>query len=67
MNLEITPVFENGNVYYKEANLAVLCKKIYYQDIDSSNFLDDKIQKNYPKKDYHRMYIGEIYKIIENN
>lgn len=64
MNLEITPVFEDGNIYYKEARVVMLCKKIYYQDIDSKNFLEESIQKNYPINDYHRVYIGEIYKTL---
>ncbi|MBN2893607.1 MAG: flavin reductase [Bacteroidales bacterium] len=66
MNLEITPVVDEQNIYYKEARVVMLCKKIYYQDLDPKNFLDASIQKNYPQNDYHRMYIGEIYKTLEN-
>jgi hypothetical protein len=36
------------------------CKKIYYQDVQPANFVDDRIHSEYPIKDYHRMYIGEI-------
>jgi len=64
MNLDINPVFEEGNVYYKEAKLVLLCNKIYFHDLAPENFIDPKISKNYPKKDYHRMYIGEIYKAL---
>lgn len=64
MNLSVSPIFDNGNVFYKEARLTLLCNKIYFQDIDPKNFLVDTIDKNYPKKDYHRMYIGEIYKTM---
>lgn len=49
-----------GSIFYKEAKLMFDCKKIYFSDIDPTSFLDVKIAKNYPKKDYHRMYIGEI-------
>ncbi len=45
---------------FAEARLVIECKKIYYQDIDPSNFLDPGIDNNYPQKDYHRMYVGEI-------
>lgn len=56
-----TPVISQNNaVYFEEARLVVECKKIYYQDIDPKNFLDESIKNNYPQKDYHRMYVGEI-------
>ncbi len=64
MNLEIKPIFEEQNIYYREAKIAVLCKKIYSQDLNPEKFIDKSIFKNYPKKDYHRMYIGEIYKVL---
>ena len=39
----------------------LVCRKLYYQDIDPTHFLDQGIDgKWYPQKDYHRMYIGEI-------
>ncbi len=45
---------------FAEADLIIECKKIYWQDFDPAHFLDAKIEKNYPKKDYHRVYFGEI-------
>ncbi len=57
------PVIEGtntGGVYFNEARLVIVCRKIYYQDLDPANFLDPGIAKNYPGKDYHRMYIGEV-------
>ncbi len=57
----ITPVFsEDGGVYFQEAKLVLECRKLYYQDIIPGNFLDESINENYPKEDYHRMYFGEI-------
>lgn len=47
------PVFE-------EAELAIECKKIYVEDFKPEQFMDDRIERNYPKKDYHRMIFGEI-------
>ncbi|MBP7902331.1 MAG: flavin reductase [Spirochaetes bacterium] len=59
-NLDLTPITENGCVYYKEAKISAVCRKIYHQDINPANFLDAEIDKNYTDGDYHRMYIGEI-------
>ena len=57
----ITPANSpSGSVYFSEARLMIECRKIYYQDLDPANFLDVGISGNYPKKDYHRMYAGEI-------
>ena len=50
----------SGNVYYEQASLVIDCRKVYYDDIDPSLFLDHSIQRNYPKGDYHRMYFGFI-------
>lgn len=59
-----TPLYADGTVYFEEAELVVVCKKIAFQDIDSNGFLDESIESNYPNKDYHRMYVGEILKVL---
>lgn len=57
----LTPVeSKEGIVHFNEAKLVIECRKIYFQDLNPGNFLDPSIEKNYPNKDYHRMYIGEI-------
>ena len=58
-------VFEDGPIAgaigFKEAKEIIICRKLYTQDIDPSKFLDaPAIEKHYPKKDYHRMYVGEV-------
>jgi flavin reductase (DIM6/NTAB) family NADH-FMN oxidoreductase RutF len=60
----LTPVFDDGAVYFSEARLVMVCRKIYTQDIVPDNFLDPGIDKFYPKKDYHRMYMGEIRRCL---
>jgi flavin reductase (DIM6/NTAB) family NADH-FMN oxidoreductase RutF len=57
----LTPLFGDNTIYFAEARLVFECRKIYYQDIDPKNFLDPTIDdRNYPLKDYHRLYVGEI-------
>jgi len=53
---------------FAEAELIVECKTSYWDDFKPENFIDRSIQKNYPIKDYHRMYFGEVIEItgIEN-
>lgn len=50
---------------FAEARLALECKKMYWQDFNPAHFLDATIVANYPKKDYHRVYFGEILHIGE--
>jgi len=49
---------------YNEASLILECRKIYFQDIDPKGFLDPSIKDNYPAKDYHRVYFGEILTVL---
>ena len=52
---------EGGALYFAEAELVLVCRKLYWQDIDPAHFLDPETDgKWYPEKDYHRMYIGKI-------
>ncbi|MGI6777907.1 MAG: flavin reductase family protein [Acetivibrionales bacterium] len=61
----LTPVeSENKTVFFDEARLVIECRKLYFHDIDPKSFIDPTIENNYPKKDYHRMYVGEIIKSL---
>jgi flavin reductase (DIM6/NTAB) family NADH-FMN oxidoreductase RutF len=45
---------------YTEAELALECRKIYWDDMERGHFLDAGIEEKYPSKDYHRIYFGQI-------
>jgi flavin reductase (DIM6/NTAB) family NADH-FMN oxidoreductase RutF len=67
----LTPiVFENGPakgaVAFEEAREIIACRKLYTHDFDPSFFLDSGIEMDYPQKDYHRMFIGEITTLLKN-
>lgn len=49
-----------GSIFYEQAELMLECRKLYFSDIIPEHFQVEGIHANYPKKDYHRMYIGEI-------
>ncbi len=54
-----------GAPYFEEADLVLVCKKSYWQDMDPTHFLDREIDsKWYPEKDYHRIFIGEILEVL---
>lgn len=63
LTVKYTP---GGTPYFAEAELVLLCRKLYYSDIDPSHFLDPSLMENYRNHDYHRLYIGEITDAFEN-
>ena len=61
----LTPVVDNGTPYFDEAKLVLVCRKLYKQDFAPACFLDGSLDAaNYPKKDYHKMFIGSIEKVL---
>lgn len=62
----LTPVFSNDTVYFEECEMVFICKKIYKTEFDPNRFLAPEIQKLYPLRDYHNVYIGEIIKAYKN-
>ena len=52
---------EGGAPYFEQARLVLVCRKLYWQDMDPDHFLDLEIDSRfYAQKDYHRVYVGEI-------
>lgn len=54
------PSLEVAAPGFAEAELIVECRKIYWDDIEPDRFLLPEIDRNYPHRDYHRIYFGEI-------
>jgi flavin reductase (DIM6/NTAB) family NADH-FMN oxidoreductase RutF len=48
---------------FAEADLIFECQKIYWQDLDGEHILAPGILENYPNRDFHRAYFGEILTI----
>lgn len=64
----LTPVFENDSTYFAEGNLVYICKKLYHAPLIEKGFIDkDLVTFNYPKKDFHEMYVGEIIKVLSKD
>ncbi|KNF07651.1 putative flavoredoxin [Gottschalkia purinilytica] len=60
----LSVIYFNDTPYFNEANLAIICKKLYAQEYDPKCFIDKSIEELYPEKDYHTLYIGEVTKIL---
>lgn len=58
-NLHVTEA--NGYPTFEEATLTLVCKKLYVQEMKEECFLGtEEIERWYPAKDYHTMYMAEI-------
>ena len=51
-------------VTYEEAEITLLCKKIYFQDMVRDTMPNDVIEQYYTKEEPHRMYVGEVIEVI---
>ncbi|MBP7828379.1 MAG: flavin reductase [Kiritimatiellae bacterium] len=61
----LAPVFtKGGNVWFEQARLMIECRKIAFTDLDPAKFVDPTIRPFYEGPDYHRVYIGEIERIL---
>lgn len=61
----LTPVFKDGYTYFAEAKLVLVCKKLYRAPLLEEGFFDKEIvEDNYPNRDFHDLYIGEIVKVL---
>ena len=54
-----------GAPYFEEAELVMVCRKRFAQDMDPANIPDDIKEKWYPEQDYHTLYIGEIVEVLK--
>lgn len=62
----LTPAFDSGTVYIKEAETVLFLKTLAVTEMTPDSFLDKTIEPDcYPGKDYHIVYIAEIVKVLE--
>lgn len=60
-----TPAFGDGYTYFEEASLVLVCRKLYRAPLKEEGFLDTAVMdKCYPEKDFHDLYVGEIVKVL---
>lgn len=57
----LTPVADEKTTWFREANLVLVCRKLYRAPILEEGFIDRKLMDEaYPNRDFHDMYVGEI-------
>lgn len=65
----LNPLYLDNSVSFEEANVTLVCKKIYYQDLNleliKENLSNDIYNRFYGDDPVHRMYIGEVVDIIK--
>ena len=56
----LTPRYLEHGVTFQEAEVTLVCRKIYRQDMDTQNMPKDVIENYYASEAPHTMYIGEV-------
>lgn len=57
-------VERNGIVTFKQAKVTLVCRKIYWQDMNREAMPEDVIKTYYTDEEPHRMFVGEVVDII---
>ncbi len=60
----LTPNFDEKAPYFEQTKLAVICKKLYSQDMTESGILSDELRQYYHGNDYHRVYVAEMKRVL---
>lgn len=60
----LTPIYSDGTMYFQEARLVIILKKMYLDDIKPQNFLDKEIDEKWYNNDYHTLFFGEVLKVL---
>lgn len=61
----LTVQLQESVPYFEEANLVIIAKKLFVQRITEESFIDKSIiDRWYPEKDFHYLYIAEITSVL---
>ena len=60
----LKPLLLEGGMSFEQARIVIVSRKLYAQDLDPAKFVDPSLESFYPLKDYHRLYVGEIEKVL---
>ena len=58
--------FEDGTPYPAQATVVLRCRKLYAGRLEENCFFDPAlVEKNYPSKDFHQMYVCKIEAVLQ--
>ncbi len=60
----LVPVFDEKAPYFEQANLVVICRKLYAQDMSTDSIIDEELMQYYHGDDAHRLYVGEMVRVL---
>ncbi len=61
----LTPVSDEHTTWFAEANLVLICRKLYQAPLLAEAFCDKGVMnRSYPDRDFHDLYVGEIVKVL---
>jgi flavin reductase (DIM6/NTAB) family NADH-FMN oxidoreductase RutF len=62
----LTPQFDQNGVYFSEADIVFICRKIYHTDVQASLFDSRDVFNGYYRDStaFHRIFIGEIERAL---
>lgn len=61
----LTPAHCDASVMFEQAEVTLLCRKIYWQDLNRDAMIDDVVHTYYETEAPHRMFIGEVVRVIK--
>jgi flavin reductase (DIM6/NTAB) family NADH-FMN oxidoreductase RutF len=63
----LTPQFDQNGIYFSEADIVFICRKIYHTDVEEPLFDSKDVFKGYYHDNtvFHRIFIGEIEKVLK--
>lgn len=62
----LTPVFDKQAPYFAEADLVLVCRKLYRQTLTADSFLDKTaVDRWYGDNDWHEVFVGEIVEVLQ--
>ena len=64
---KLNPITLDGVPTFEEADLVLICKKLYKQSLDEDCFIDKSLKKFYEKESHHIMYASEILKAYKKD
>ncbi len=62
----LTPVFDKQAPYFAEADMVLVCRKLYRQTMTADSFLDPAaVDRWYGDNDWHEVFVGEIVEVLK--